>query len=148
MLIFTEGNNMKILNKTISGTLAVNMILSSGMTAFAAEEQKKEEVIYVMTDASGNTQNVYAVSICGSGEVTDYGDYSAVKLLNTGDALHFSGDTVTFSTDTEKVYMQGDMADTEIPWNIRIIYMLDGKEISADALAGQSGNLLTLIAAR
>lgn len=44
---------MKILNKTISAGLAVMMIISSGVTAFASDSTSKEEVIYVMTDASG-----------------------------------------------------------------------------------------------
>ena len=54
---------MKILNKTISAGLAVMMIISSGVTAFASDSTSKEEVIYVMTDASGSTESVYAVNI-------------------------------------------------------------------------------------
>lgn len=129
---------MKILNRTISAALAVSLILSSGMTAFADNSTQKEEVIYVMTDANGNTQNIYAVNIYGNGDVTDYGNYSAVKILNTDDNVSVNGDKVTFSSDSDKVYLQGDMTDVEIPWNIEIKYLLDGNEISADDLAGKA----------
>ena len=132
---------MKQLNRTISGILAVSLIFSSSMTAFASEAQSKEEVIYVMTDANGHTKNVYAVSICGKGDVTDYGDYSNVKLLNTNDDIHFNRGNVTFRTEADKAYLQGDMTNTEIPWDIEIKFILDGKEISAEELAGKSGAL-------
>ena len=123
-------------NRVIAGTMAVMMSAGSigitGVNAYAADqkndtESKKEEVIYIMTDADGDVKNINAVNIFGKGKVTDYGDYSSVKMLNTTDKIKLNGDKVTFSSDKEKVYYQGTMNDTEIPWNIDITYTLDGK---------------------
>ena len=137
-------------NRVIAGTMAVMMSAGSigmtGVNAYAADqkndtESKKEEVIYIMTDADGDVKNINAVNIFGKGKVTDYGDYSSVKMLNTTDKIKQNGDKVTFSSDKEKVYYQGTMNDTEIPWNIDITYTLDGKKITPEKLAGKSGAL-------
>ena len=137
-------------NRVIAGTMAVMMSAGSigitGVNAYAADqkndtESKKEEVIYIMTDADGDVKNINAVNIFGKGKVTDYGDYSSVKMLNTTDKIKQNGDKVTFSSDKEKVYYQGTMNDTEIPWNIDITYTLDGKKITPEKIAGKSGAL-------
>ncbi len=137
-------------NRVIAGTMAVMVtagsIGMSGVNVYAADknsdtESQKEEVIYIMTDADGGVKNVNAVNIFGKGKVTDYGDYSSVKMLNTTDKIKQKGDKVTFSSDKEKVYYQGTMKDTEIPWNINITYTLDGKKITPEKLAGKSGAL-------
>lgn len=131
----------------MAGALAVTMFAGSvGMAeanvyAKDASETQKEEVIYIMTDADGNVENVNAVNIFGKGTVTDYGDYSSVKMLNTTGKINWNGDKITFSSDKEKVYYQGTMKDAEIPWNITFTYKLDGKEIAPEDLAGKSGAL-------
>ena len=114
----------------------------SGTKAYAdVTASQKEEVIYIMTDASGSVSTVDAVNIFGKGSVTDYGTYSSVKMLNTTDSIKQDGDKVTFSTDKDKVYYQGTMENAEIPWNIKFTYTLDGKEIAPEDLAGKSGKL-------
>lgn len=137
-------------NRMIAGTMAVMMTVGSigmtGVNAYAADkkndtESKKEELIYIMTDADGDVKNVNAVNIFGKGKVTDYGDYSSVKMLNTTDKIKQKRDKITFSSNKEKTYYQGTMKDTEIPWNINITYTLDGKEIAPKKLAGKSGAL-------
>lgn len=116
--------------------------LVTPLQASAAESTGgKEEVIYVMTDAEGNVENVNVVNIFGKGDVTDYGDYSSVKMLTSTEPITQDGDKITFTTQKDKVYYQGTLEDSQIPWNIEITYTLDGKEISPEELAGQSGTL-------
>lgn len=133
--------------RIIAGVLAASMIVgnvamtSTNVYAATLSNGQKEEVVYIMTDANGTVDTVNVVNIFGKGYVTDYGNYSSVKMLTATDAIAQNGDTITFSTDKEKVYYQGTMNDTQIPWNISITYILDGKELSAEKLAGQSGAL-------
>lgn len=131
----------KMFIRTVSAVLAATLPAASGMTAFAAESSPKEEVIYIMTDGSAEVQNVYAVNIYSNGDITDYGDFSEIKMLNTNDGVTVNGDEISFHTDSEKAYLQGKMENCEIPWNISICYILDGKELSAEEVAGKSGNL-------
>lgn len=117
------------------------MLIPSAIPVSASETTGKEEVIYIMSDAGGSVNGVYAVNIFGKGDVTDYGDYTDVKLLNTNDTVTVDGDKITFSTDSEKAYCQGTLTYAEIPWNISIKYFLDGKELTPEEIAGKSGSL-------
>lgn len=134
-------------NKLIAGMLAATIITAnvaaSGMTVFAADgsSSQKEEVVYVMTDAKGSVSNVNVVNIFGKGSITDYGNYSSVKMLNTTDDISVNGDKITFNTDKDKVYYQGTMENVQLPWNIKFTYILDGKEMTPEQVAGKSGKL-------
>lgn len=133
---------MKNIKKILPLFLVASMTLSSVTPAFAAGvASPKEEVIYIMTDANGTVKSGYAVNIFGSGDITDYGNYTDVKMLNTTDSITQNGDTITFSTSAGKTYYQGTLPDVEIPWNISIRYFLNGKEYKPEELAGQSGKL-------
>lgn len=129
-------NNIK---KIIAGIMAPLVVSSCGLTAYASE---KEEVVYVMADAGGSVNGVYVVNSFDGGDVTDYGNYSDVKLMNINGTIKQDGDKIPFtSAENQKVYYQGTMENAEIPWNISIKYFLDGKEYSADEIAGKSGKL-------
>lgn len=133
---------MKYMRSFTAAALSVMLAGYAEIPAFAEEiSSEKEEVIYVITDASGNVSDVEAVNIFSGGDIVDHGDYSAVKMLNTTDNITLDGDKVTFSSDAERVYYQGTMKNTEIPWNISIRYFLDGKEYPAEEIAGKSGSL-------
>lgn len=137
---------MKILKRTLPVALASLLILNSAVPALAAETSseapsEKEEVIYITLDADGKLKNSYVVNSFSGGNITDYGDYASVKMLNNSDPIEQNGDTITFSTSAQKAYYQGELTDVEIPWNISLHYYLDGKEYSADEIAGKSGEL-------
>lgn len=135
---------MKSLYKrAVSLTMCAALATSAALPAFAADTEKsgKDEVVYVMTDAGGKVSGVYVVNIFDGGKMIDYGDYSDVKMLTTEDKISQNGDKITFSSDADRVYYQGTLKNTTIPWNISIRYDLDGKEYQPDELAGKSGSL-------
>ena len=70
-------------------------------------------------------------------------------ILKNAENPHFYGfrlhtfrttDTVTIDTNAGKLYYEGKLDDTVMPWAISIKYYMDGKEYSADEIAGMSGN--------
>lgn len=135
-------------NRLAAGVMAVT--IATGNIAMAAapvsaatvnNQNGKEEVVYIITDSEGKVDNVNVVNIFGKGSVTDYGNYSQVKMLNTTDKINQQSDKITFSTDKDKAYYQGTLENAQIPWNITFEYILDGRKISADELAGKSGAL-------
>ena len=137
---------MKQLKRILPMALASLLVLNSAIPAFAAETSgaapsEKEEVIYITLDSSGTLKSTYVVNSFSDGNITDYGDYASVKMLNTSDSIDQNGDTITFSTSASKAYYQGELTDAEIPWNISLRYYLDGTEYSADEIAGKSGKL-------
>lgn len=100
---------------------AVCLLLSAGLAlgptcAALAEEKGKEEVIYTVLDPQGGVDGVYAVNIFPAGEVVDYGDYSSVQMLNTEDDIRYQNGEVSFTSDAERVYYQGNMEHAVLPW--------------------------------
>ena len=133
---------MKHIKRITAAALSILLLGGMAAPAYAAPAPiQKQEVIYVMTDASGKVTDIEAVNIFAGGDITDYGDYSSIKILNTTDEIHQSGDKISISSTADQIYYQGTMNSTVIPWNISIRYFLDGKEYTASDLVGKSGAL-------
>ncbi len=136
---------MKMYKKIIAGICSLMLVFNMALLpAFADSEAKsngKEEVVYVISDADGKVNGTYVVNIFTDKEVVDYGDYKSVKMLTTNDEITDKDGKITYQTDSDKTYYQGVLENAQIPWNISIKYFLDGKEYSADEVAGKSGKL-------
>ena len=136
------NKNKKTAARMASVVLAGTLTLSGGASAvLAATPSEKEEVVYAMLDASGDVNGVYVVNQFSGGTIVDYGNYTSVRNLTTEDAITQEGDEVTFHTDADKVYYQGDLDTKDIPWNISVRYYMDGKEYTPEEIAGMSGAL-------
>ncbi len=106
----------------------------------------KTQVVYAKGSAAGNVSGIYVVnSFSGdaNANIRDTGGYSSVTNLTNMAAINAFGDTCSFTADNNGEFMyQGDLpSTTALPWNVGVAYELDGKQVSADALAGKSGNL-------
>ncbi len=133
---------MKKSKKLLSVILTTCIVFSPITSTFANENSSaKEEVIYIMANSDGSVKDIYVVNIFSGGEITDYGNYSEVKMLTTDDPISVKDDSITFSSTSEKVYYQGKMQDKQIPWDISINYYLDNQEYTPNEIAGRSGNL-------
>ena len=131
-------NSKKVTAAVLAGTLSLTLVIP---VSAADTPSEKEEVVYINLDAEGSVKNINVVNIFGRGDIIDYGDYDSVELMNTDDKISQDGDKVSFSTESDRVYYKGTMNEKEIPWNISVRYYLDGKEYSADELAGKTGEL-------
>ena len=143
-----KNNTSKRKNIILKTTaIALSAVLGTGsvLPVLAADTDiLKDENVYVTLMEDGSVSNVYVVNEFTSvsdSEVTDYGNYNSVKNLTTDSEIAQNGDEVSVDVTKGKFYYQGNMETKDIPWNISISYKLDGKEISASELAGQSGHL-------
>ncbi len=141
---------MKAIKKIFRSALALILIFTlflttTGVFAYANAAAEKEEVIYVTADAGGKVKELNSVNIFDGEEIgekiTDYGDYSEVKLLASDGKISRSGKKISIGACGEKIYYQGTLKNTEIPWNISIRYYMDGKEYEPAEIAGKSGKL-------
>lgn len=125
----------------LAGVLLSGNIMSA--TAYAAEDSSngKEEVVYVNTDANGNITGTYVVNIFTNKEITDYGNYSEVRNMNTQDTINYENGVVTIQNSGQKLYYEGTLENVEIPWNISISYKIDGVEYTPEEVVGKSGKL-------
>ncbi len=105
---------------------------------------EKEEVVYVNMGNDGLVEEIHVVNIFGDNtkeEIIDYGNYSDVRNMTTTDTVDYSSGTVKIRPSAEKLYYEGKLESLEMPWDIQIRYFLDGKEYTAEEIAGKSGNL-------
>lgn len=116
--------------------LAMALVL---MLLSACALAEKSEVVYAVLDHDGDVDAAWVVNEFTAGKIVDYGDYSEVKMLNTLDEITWKGDKVSFRTTAERAAYQGTLEDPELPWLFEMTYTLDGREVSARRIAGQSG---------
>lgn len=102
----------------------------------------KEEVVYATLSPVGEEIELYVVNsleVSEAGRIIDYGNYGALKNLTDLSELNQSGDAVEMTASEGKFYYQGNLDDAELPWDIGITYLLDGKEIDPKELPGKDG---------
>lgn len=135
------NRNRKSMAKTGAVLLGAAMVVNTmAVPILAGTDAQKDENVYVNLNQDGSVFGVYVVNeydLDEGTDITDYGNYDSVKNLTTDDQLKVSGDKVEIQAPAGKFYYQGNLKNAEVPWDISISYQLDGKEISADALAGK-----------
>lgn len=138
---------MKNKKKIVLGALSGLLLLSntSLQTYAESENTEKEEVVYVNLNENGSVQDITVVNIFDlnkAQKVIDYGNYTSVRNMTSTSAINMENDEITIeTTSAEKLYYEGKMSSTSIPWNININYYLDGKNVNSETLAGSSGHL-------
>lgn len=119
---------------------------TSASTDSAAPGYKKNQVVYVKTDADGNRTGVYVVNSFEANKgvkIDDAGSYSKVTNLSTTKKLaDTNGSVAVEGQGVQDFVYQGDLdKNTQMPWNVAVSYQLDGQDIDAKDLAGKSGKL-------
>ncbi|MGN0763298.1 MAG: hypothetical protein ACI4MK_07910, partial [Aristaeellaceae bacterium] len=140
---------MNRMRKVLSMLMCLTLLATLCLPAKAAnDEARKEEVIYVNLTSSGQVDAAYAVNIFPGGAVTDYGDYTAVRMMNTEDSLNYSGGLVTFVSAESRVYYQGNLSRVELPWVFDIAWTLNGQPRTAEQMAGATGQMAMTLSVR
>ncbi len=132
--------NKRIISLILVGTLIYTSTFAGSVEAQSMSSEK-EEVVYVNMDNKGKVTGTYVVNIFTDNDITDYGEYSKVSNMNTKDEISYKDGTINIENTADKLYYQGTLDSAEIPWNVNIKYKMDGKEYSAEEIAGMSGNL-------
>ena len=146
-------------SKFCRGVLILLAVLLVTSCLFAASAAAKEEVVYANLDKTGGVEGVYVVNIFGYSElvdavaanpeepvIVDYGDYTSVKNLVSTEPIVKTGEdeyTIYLNPDVPadgKLYYQGNTKNV-IPWDIDVTFFLDGKEVSAEEVAGVAGHV-------
>jgi len=115
----------------------------------SGEISSKDEVVYAKLSANGERQEAYVVNILDiekPGEIVDYGPYTSLKNLTDLTQLEQKDDAVEFTADSKgKFYYQGNMKEEPLPWDVSISYLLNGKQMNPDELAGKKGHVQIVI---
>ena len=140
--------------RSIAVLLVLVLLLSITAPAYAAALERstpKEEVVYINLNSDGSVDRIYVVNtfeLNESGQIIDYGDYTALRNMTTNDEIVFENEIVRIDTDARKLYYEGTLNRNSMPWVLSFCYMLDGKEYQAEDLAGKSGALTIIMSVR
>lgn len=126
----------------------------------------KTEVVYAKLNGAGALETAYVVNTLeidannSAHMLCDFGTYESVQNLTNATALGQTSDAVLIdvsqssasgakseaaesseSATSSTFSYQGTMGKTNLPWNVAVRYYVDGKRVSADNMAGVSGQL-------
>ncbi|MFC4403409.1 YhgE/Pip domain-containing protein [Gracilibacillus xinjiangensis] len=114
----------------------------------SGEYESKDEVVYATLSATGEEQALYVVNrfdISKAGQIIDNGPYTTVKNLTDLTEIEQTDQEVVFHADEGEYYYQGNLGNRSLPWDISIVYTLDGQTIKPEDMLGKDGALEIVI---
>lgn len=140
---------MKLKRTVLAVALIASMFLTILPASALEADPRSEEVIYAVLTADGEVERTYAVvAISANGESVHYGNFLDIKNLNDTTPIRYENGKVIVDSGSKRFYYQGELSNTELPWQVKVEYKLDGKIVSPEVLAGQSGELEVCISTR
>ena len=139
---------MKKYNRILSMGLAVIVSLESVLPALASPDVPQyDETLYVTMDPYGEIKESSIVKnyqMNGNSMVVDYGVYDKVmNLTDHSEPVIGEDGSVTFSPEEtgSRFYFEGrtQTEKSQLPWDIKVSYRLNGVEKKAEELAGEKG---------
>lgn len=106
---------------------------------------EKNETVYVIAGADGSVKKLivsdWLKNAVNSGKLNDKSELSGIENVK-GDETYTSGkgNSIVWDAQGNDIYYQGNI-EKELPVSLGISYMLDGKAIGVNELAGKSGRV-------
>lgn len=131
----------------LSFLLILSTVLPVSTSAEVEEEGSvaaKNEVVYATLSPNGDGKELYVVNnleVEEKDKVIDYGSYHNLKNLTDLSELSQTDDKVEITAPEGKFYYQGDLEETDLPWEFEITYLLDGETVKPEELGGADGEL-------
>ena len=130
----------KLISKTVSAMLLTTMSFYT-LPIFAFT---KDETVYSNLDSKGNSYKTIVSTHLDNKEnekvINDLSDLLNIENTNGDEKFSLDGNNLIWDADGADIYYQGE-SQKELPIECNIKYELDGKEISAEELAGRSGKV-------
>lgn len=108
------------------------------------EEVGKDETVYIVADNTGKSKEVIVSDWLknpeGKDNLEDASDLKDIKNVKGDETFKEKDGKLTWAAKGKDIYYQGT-TDKELPVEQSITYYLDGKEMSADEIAGKSGKV-------
>lgn len=129
-----------------SGLLAAGFLISTlGIGAMAAQSPvEKDETVYAIAGADGSvTETIVSDWLKNTNledVLKDSSSLSDIEVVKGDATMSGSGESLSWDTKGGDVYYQGKSTDA-LPVGVSFTYLLDGKKIAPEDLAGKSGKL-------
>ena len=132
--------NNKVISKVISGTLLCSMV-GYALPVFA---YTKDETVYSKLDCEGNNYKTIVSTHIENKEnadvINDLSDLINIKNTSGDETYTQNGNKFVWNANKNDIYYQGE-SSKELPIECNVKYELDGKELSANEIAGKSGKV-------
>ena len=132
---------MKNLGKKITSSILLCSMLCYTMPILAFT---KDETVYSNLDGNGN---VYQITVSnhlknteGENILKDLSDLMNIENVNGEQKLEKNGNTLIWEANGEDIYYQGT-TEKELPIECKVIYSLNGEEISKEDIKGKTGKI-------
>ena len=123
-----------------------NTSAASSQAAETTEQKKpsKDETVYVLANADGSVKKIIVsdwIKNNGGKTVSDKTELSDIKNVKGDESYVMDTDNMReWNADGKDIYYQGTISKA-LPVDLKVSYELDGKPVSAESLAGKSGNV-------
>ena len=108
----------------------------------------KDETVYSKLDSSGNNYKTIVSTHIQNTEkqdvIKDISDLLNIKNTSGDETYTQDGSTFIWNINKKDIYYQGDSCK-QLPVECNVKYELDGKEITADEIAGKSGKVKIIL---
>lgn len=118
---------------------------TTGANAAPDAEVFKDETVYVLTGADGTVQKIlvsdWINNAVSADTLTDRTELSNIENVKGEESYTLGGDgSCVWDSRGNDIYYQGDI-EKELPVDLTVTFLLDGKQVSQEELAGQSGHV-------
>ena len=125
-------------------TEAPQAAVSDNVKADDAAAAEKDETVYIIACADGSADKIivsdHLKNTEGSTVLTDITTLSDIENVKGYEDFSLDGDNIIWAADGKDIYYQG-ISTAKSPVEMKVTYILDGKEISPAELAGKSGKI-------
>ena len=125
-------------------TEAPQAAVSDNVKADDAAAAEKDETVYIIACADGSADKIivsdHLKNTEGSTVLTDITTLSDIENVKGYEDFSHDGDNIIWAADGKDIYYQG-ISTAKSPVEMKVTYILDGKEISPAELAGKSGKI-------
>ena len=139
-----RNRTKRFLTTAAAFTMSLLVPFTSVWAAEQTQGMEKTQTVYVNADADGTAQKVIVSNWLKNPDqaetLTDTTGLNHIVNVKGDEAFTLEGDTITWQANGNDIYYQGE-SSAALPVGIRMTYFLDGKEISAQELAGKSGRV-------
>lgn len=118
--------------------------VSDNIKADDAAAAEKDETVYIIACADGSADKIivsdHLKNTEGSTVLSDITTLSDIENVKGYEDFSHDGDNIIWAADGKDIYYQG-ISTAKSPVEMKVTYILDGKEISPAELAGKSGKI-------
>lgn len=141
-----SGDVGKACDDALNAASAANAAANEALHAAGGNAVHKNETVYVMANAQGAVQKVIVSdelkNTSGSSELIDKSCLKDIENVKGIEEYKENSDgTISWNAQGNDIYYQGT-TDRTLPVKVSVRYTLDGKEVSADEIAGKSGKVV------